>query len=107
MTTPPAAPIPATCIKGAPAPWSAVFCALLREAARKGRSQAQIAREYGIQRKEVTRWASKSQTAKESPDRRKPPLWVLRRLASELGYAIVILAERVILVPVTSIPSDP
>lgn len=87
--------LPPACVAGAREPWDRVFASLLREASKRGRSQAQIAREYGVPRKQITRWKTPPASGSES---RQVPLWALRRLAFELGYAVVLLGDSVVLV---------
>lgn len=80
---------PASCDRGAPAPWAAVFNALRAEALASGWTSARLARElFGVSRQHLREWYI---------GRRDPPLWAVRRLAHMLGRAVVLMPDRVLL----------
>lgn len=80
---------PASCDRGAPAPWAAVFRALRDEAVAAGWTSAGLARDlFGISRQHFREWYV---------GKRDPPLWAVRRLAHFLGRAVVLLPDRVLL----------
>lgn len=80
---------PASCDRGASAPWSAVLRALRDEAVSEGWTSAAIARDlFGISRQHFREWYEGV---------REPPLWAVRRLALLVGRGVVLLPDRVLL----------